>query len=92
MTFAMVYLGGWVLTTLATLVASRRLADAPTSPVTTLCLSLLAGLVWPLVIVGVVEYSSVAMYSTAKAWRHDPGVPDAWLSVGAFDHVVAPLR
>lgn len=92
MTFAMVYLGGWLATTLATYVVSRRLADAPTSAVTTLCLSVLAGLVWPLVVVGLVEYGSVALYSITKAWRHDPDVPDAWLGVGAFDNVVAPLR
>ena len=81
-----------MLTSLATYVASRRLADSPTAPLRSLCLSLLAGLVWPLVIVGVVELSSVAMYSTAASRRHDPEVPESWLRVGAYDDVVVPMR
>jgi hypothetical protein len=92
LTFALVYLGGWVLTSLVTYVASRRLADGPTTPLSSLCFSLLAGMVWPLVIVGVVELSSMAVYSTAKSWRHSTEVPESWLRVGAFDNVVVPLR
>ncbi|MDT5178502.1 MAG: hypothetical protein QOJ95_2700 [Mycobacterium sp.] len=91
-TFVLVYLGGWVITTLATFVAGRRLADGPTTPVTSLGFSLLAGLVWPLMIVGVVELSSVAVYSTAKSRRHHPEIPESWLRVGALDDVVVPLR
>jgi hypothetical protein len=92
LTFALVYLGGWVVTTLATLAAGRRLADGPTTPLSKLCVSLLAGLVWPLTIVGVVELSSVAMCSTALAWRHHPEIPNSWLGADALDHVVVPLR
>jgi hypothetical protein len=91
-TLALVYLGGWLLTSLATYVASRRLADGPTTPLSSLGLSLLAGLVWPLMILGVVELSSVAVYSTAASWRHDPEVPESWLRVGAYDDVVVPMR
>lgn len=87
-TCALVYLGGWVLTTLATFLASRRVADGPTTPASALGLSLLAGLVWPLIIVGMVEFTSVAMYSTATSRRHQPGIPESWLSGGAFDDVV----
>ncbi|MCW2729465.1 MAG: hypothetical protein JWR13_281 [Mycobacterium sp.] len=92
LTFELVYLGGWVVTTLATYVASRRLADGSTTPLNSLCFSLLAGLLWPLMIIGVVEFSSVAVYSTAKSRRHDPDVPDSWLRVEDFDQVVVPLR
>ena len=91
-TFALVYLGGWVATTLATYVASRRLADGSTTLLSALCYSLLAGMMWPFLIVGVVEFSSVAMYSTATSRRDHPEVPESWLRVGATDRVVVPLR
>ncbi len=87
-TCALVYLGGWVVTTLATFLAGRRLGDGATTPVSALGLSLLAGLIWPLIIIGVVEFSSVAMYSTALSRRHQPDIPESWLSGGALDDVV----
>jgi hypothetical protein len=91
LTFELVYVGGWMVTTLATYVAGRRLADGSTTPLSSLCFSLLAGLLWPLMIVGVIEFSSVAVYSTATSRRHDPEVPDSWLRVGDLDQVVVPL-
>jgi hypothetical protein len=92
LTLALVYLGAGMVTALGTYVASRRLADGSTTPLSSLCFSVLAGVVWPLMIVGVVELSSVAVYATAKSWRHDPEVPKSWLRVEATDHVVLPLR
>jgi hypothetical protein len=91
-TFVLVYVASWAVTTAATYVASRRLADHDMTPVNTLCFSLLAGLVWPLVIVGLVEISSVAVYSTAKARRHDSEIPDWWLRGSTLSNVVVPLR
>ena len=91
-TFVLVYLSGWAATTGLTYVASRRLADGPTTPRSSFVYSLLAGLVWPLMIVGVVEVSSVVVYTAAKSWRHDSSVPDWWLGASAFDGVVVPLR
>jgi hypothetical protein len=91
-TFELVYLAGWVVTTAVTYVASRRLADGPTTPRSSLCFSLLAGLLWPLMVIGVVELSSLVVYAAAKAWRRHPDVPDYWLRADAFDNVVVPLR
>ena len=91
-TCALVYLGGWVITTVITFVAGRRLADGPTTTRSSLGFSLLAGLVWPLMIVGVVELSSFVMYSAAKSRRHDPKIPPSWLTVDASDPVIVPLR
>ncbi len=91
-TFVLVYLCGWVITTGGTYVASRRLADGPTTTRSSFAFSLLAGLVWPLMILGVVEVSSVVVYAAAKSWRHDSSVPDSWLGADAFDGVVVPLR
>ncbi len=90
-TCALVYLGGWVITTIVTFVASQRFADGPTTTVNSLGFSLLAGLVWPLMIVGVVEFSSVVMYSSASSRRHNHGIPDSWFGADAIDGVV-PLR
>jgi hypothetical protein len=91
-TFALVYLGGWAVTTAITYVASRRLADAPTTARSSFGFSLLAGLLWPLMIIGVVELSSVVVYAAASSWRHGADVPDSWLRADAFDDVVIPLR
>jgi hypothetical protein len=84
-TFALAYLGGWVLTTLVAFVASRRLADRPTTALCSFGFSLLAGMVWPLMILGLAEFSSVAAYSTALSRRHARDVPESWLRVGALD-------
>lgn len=92
LTIALVYLGGWAIITLVTFVASRRLADGSTTPLSSVGFSLLAGLIWPLMVVGLVELSSVAAYSTAKSLRAHSGVPESWLSDDALDHVVVPLR
>ncbi|MBJ7341075.1 hypothetical protein [Mycolicibacterium sp.] len=92
MTFALVYLGAWAVTTAIAFIASRRLADGWTSPLSSFCLSLLAGMVWPLMIIGAVEFSSVAVYSSANSRYQHREVPDSWMTAGAFDNVVVPLR
>lgn len=90
LTFVLLYVGGWAVTTVATFAVSRRLADEEMTPLNSLYFSLLAGLVWPLMIVGVVELSSMAVYSTAKSLRRDPGIPESWLT--GDTGVVVPLR
>ncbi len=92
LTFALAHLGAWAMTSLVAFAPSRRLADGSTTPLSSLCFSLLAGLVWPLLIVGVAEFGSVAVYSTANSRHHHREIPDSWLTVGAFDHVVVLLR
>jgi hypothetical protein len=92
LTIALVYLGGWAITTLVTLVASRRLADGSTTPLSSVGFSLLAGLIWPLMVLGLVELSSVAAYSAAMSLGTHSGIPDSWLSGEALDDVVVPLR
>lgn len=87
LTFMLVYLGGVMLTIAVTYLASRRLAGHDMTPLRSLGFSLLAGLVWPLMIVGAVELSSMAMFATATSNRHDQDVSDSWLG-----GVVVPLR
>jgi hypothetical protein len=92
LTLTLVYLSGVVLTIAATYLASRRLADHDMTPLRSLGFSLLAGLVWPLMIVGAVELSSMAMYATATSNRHDSDLRDSWLGGDAPTGVVLHLR
>jgi hypothetical protein len=92
LTIALVYLGGWAITTLVAFVAGRRLADGSTTSLSSVGFSLLAGSIWPLMVVGLVELSSLAAYSTASSLRAHSGVPASWLSDDALDNVVVPLR
>ena len=91
-TFLLVYAASWAVTTAGTYVASRRLAGTDMTPISSLCFSLLAGLVWPLMVVGLVELSSVAVYTTAKSMRRDAEIPDWWLGSRALSGAVVPLR
>jgi hypothetical protein len=56
-----IYLGGWVIAALALYAAGRRFAfelDPGPHPVV---VSILAGAVWPLLIIGLAELSSIAV-------------------------------
>jgi hypothetical protein len=66
MTWVWIYVAASAVTTAATFVASRRLRDRSQPPLVTdaVFVSLLAGALWPLLLLGVVELSSVAAYST----------------------------
>ena len=50
-------------------VASARLGDEPRPGPQRVGLSLAAGAVWPVLLLGLAEYGSIAMY--AKAHQHD---------------------
>lgn len=91
-TFLLVYAASWAVTTAGTYVASRRFAGADMTPLSSLCFSLLAGLVWPLMVAGLVELSSVAVYATAKSMRREAEIPDWWLRGCALSGAVVPLR
>jgi hypothetical protein len=60
-TLIVVYLVGWVLASFAAYAAGKRLADRRTHPDQPLMVivSFGAGAVWPLLVVGLVELSSV---------------------------------
>ena len=64
-----IYLIGWLLVTFAAYAAGRRLSDRQTAPDHSLIvmLSLAAGAVWPLLVVGLVELSSVMVLTKAPA-------------------------
>jgi hypothetical protein len=74
MTWVWIYVAAWGVTTAIAFVASRRLGDRTQSAMDIFFVSVLAGALWPFLLVGVVELSSVAAYSTAESWlvRPDP--------------------
>lgn len=71
MTWVWIYVAAWAVTSASTFVASRRLGDPsqPARAIDAVLVSVLAGAVWPLLLLGVVELSSVVFYTTAESWR-----------------------
>lgn len=61
------YLVGWILFTLAVYAASRRFSDTRSPAPHPVGVSILAGALWPLLLVGLVELSSVVVYTKARA-------------------------
>jgi hypothetical protein len=57
-----VYLGGWFLVTLAGHVASRWFGHRWSPPAHPLLVSAVAGAVWPLLLIGLTELSSIVVY------------------------------
>ena len=62
-----IYLGGWILVTLAVYAAGRRWNDRQSPAPHPLRVSLFAGAVWPLLLVGLVELSSVIVYAKVQS-------------------------
>jgi hypothetical protein len=57
-----VYLCGWLPVTFAAYAASKRLADKRAPAPRPLFVSLIAGGLWPVLVIGMVELSSVIVY------------------------------
>ncbi|WP_110320285.1 hypothetical protein [Mycolicibacterium moriokaense] len=62
----LIYLSGWVIGTIAAYTAARHLHDRCEPSPHPLCVSVLAGALWPLLLVGLVELSSVVMLTKAQ--------------------------
>ncbi|MDA4106662.1 hypothetical protein [Mycolicibacterium holsaticum] len=56
-----VYFCGWVVVTLGLYLAAKRLAERGTAPPPALGVSVIGGALWPLLLVGVVEASSIVV-------------------------------
>jgi hypothetical protein len=61
-----IYLGGWLTVSLAAIAARRRLSDSESPPDHPLLVSIAAGAVWPLLVVGLVELSSIIVFTKAR--------------------------
>jgi len=62
-----IYLGGWMITTVGLYAAGRRLSDQRAPALHPLAVSVAAGAVWPLVVVGLVEMSSVVVFTKVQS-------------------------
>ena len=71
--FALAYLSGWAIGSLAVTAASQWLRDSDSRAPRTWAISLLAGAVWPLVILGLVQYGAIAAISKAVSARERDG-------------------
>jgi hypothetical protein len=58
-----IYLGGWSLVTLAGYITSRWFGHRWSPPAHPLLGSALAGAVWPLLFIGLIEFSSIVVYA-----------------------------
>jgi hypothetical protein len=72
-------------------VAGSRLSDRRAPAAHPLTLSVIAGAVWPMLIVGALEFAAVALYSRARVLRPSAEVPEFWMTRVAAASVV-PLR
>lgn len=73
MTWVWIYIAALAVTTAVTFVASRRLGDRsnPAPVMDAVVASVLAGAFWPLLLLGVVELSSVVAYTTLMRTERD---------------------
>lgn len=76
MTWVWIYVGAWAVTTAIAFAASRRLGDRTRPLLDSFVLSVLAGALWPFLLVGAAELSSVAAYTTAETWLVTPDPED----------------
>ena len=84
-TMALAYAVCWIVSSAVVYVAARRLCDPGNPAAHRVALSAAAGSLWPLLLIGAVEFSSVAACSSAAAHlKHDE--PDL-ISAG-----VVPIR
>ena len=68
-----IYLAGWVIASVALFAASRRFSETDCPAVHPLGVSLIAGAAWPLLVVGLVEMSSVVVFTKVQS-KPGPGV------------------
>jgi len=71
-TFVLVYVASALVTTVVVFLASRWAGDERRPPTHRVGLSIAAGIVWPVLLLGIVELGSIAMY--AKVAEHEPGI------------------
>lgn len=90
-TWSLAYLACWVVATAVAFLAGKRL-DERTAPASHfLTLSIIAGAVWPMLILGLLELAAVAMYTKARDLRACAEVPEFWMTRVVAGSAV-PLR
>ncbi len=79
------YTAMWAVVSLATYLVGRRLSSDEQPPDHPLLTGVLAGALWPVVVVGLLEALTIALMSGSHAWRDPSPVEPAYLAT------VAPL-
>jgi hypothetical protein len=67
------YLSGWLVTAIGAYAAARHVNDRHEPSSHLLCVSVVAGALWPLLFVGLVELSSLVVLTKAQS-KAEPGV------------------
>jgi hypothetical protein len=73
-TLVVIYLTGWSLVTFIAYAAGRRFGDKRTPAPHPFAVSVVAGAVWPLLVVGLVEMSSIVVYAKVSRPRRSVGI------------------
>jgi hypothetical protein len=60
--FIAIYLGGWILTTVVAFAGGKHLRDRRSPPLHPLLVSMVAGAIWPLILLGVAEIGAEVAY------------------------------
>ena len=63
----LIYLSGWLIGTIAAYTAARHLHDRCEPSPHPLCVSVVAGALWPLLLAGLVELSSLVVLTKAAS-------------------------
>lgn len=79
------YTAMWAVVTLTTYLVGRRLSSDEQPPDHPLLTGVLAGALWPVVVVGLLEAYTIALLSGSHAWRDPSPVEPTYLAT------VAPL-
>lgn len=79
-TWSLAYLAGWVVATVAVFLTGKRLNDRNAPAAHSVTLSVIAGAVWPMLILAALEFAAVATYVRAREWRASAEVPEFWMS------------
>ena len=93
-TFVMVYLAGWIVATAGVFAAGKRLCEPGIPSSYRLMLSIAAGFIWPLLLVAAIEFTSMAMYSSAEhfAATRGPESPFPQMDAEQTSGVIMLLR
>lgn len=82
-TWSLAYLAGWVVATVVVFVAGNRLSDRRAPATHPLTMSVVAGAVWPMLILGAVEFAAVALFARIRDARAAAEVPEFWMTRAA---------